>query len=210
MNYPDELRRLVIRNMEVLETAPEVKDKVEYLLFDAINARIEGAVKAEKNWEGCYGLVTEKDDYMTTFKPQSWPNCKDKSEDYGACYNLKETADYQWLSCATGVKGASLCFEFCVDSRWSGLSAREHNRKLETFSADNAALLKTGFSLTTGRRKSIVRPFHFDADKLAEDYPDFDESLAPLDAALDDLFKAHGEFDNFVKKLKDGLLSPAP
>ena len=36
---------------------------------------------------------------------------------------------------------------------------------------------------------------------MAEEYPDFDESLTPLDEALDDLLKVAGTFDKFVKKL---------
>jgi hypothetical protein len=205
MNYPNELCQLVIRNMEVIETAPEVIDEAATRLFAVINARIEKAVKAKRDWEGCYDLVTDKDYAETTFAPQSWPKYGDEEdESYGVYYTLTHTEgseDYEWLSCATGVMGSSLCFAFVVDSEWSGLTAGEYKKKLETFYAGNAALQETGFSLAPGR-KSIVRPFFFDAEKLAAGFPDFDEALSPLDAALDDLFKAHGEFDKFVKKLK--------
>ena len=60
---------------------------------------------------------------------------------------------------------------------------------------------KAGFTLAPSK-KGIVRPFHFDAEKLASECPDFDEALAPLDAALEDLFKVHGEFDKFVAQQK--------
>jgi hypothetical protein len=205
MNYPNELCQLVIRNMEIIETAPNVIAEVEKRLFAAVNARIEKAVKAKRNWEGCYELVTEKEYDETTFAPQSWPKDEDASEDesYGAYYTLthtEEAGDYKWLSRVTGVMGTALCFAFVVESEWSGLTPHEYKRKLETFYAGNAALQEAGFSLAPGK-KSIVRPFHFDADKLAAGFPDFDEALAPLDAALGDLFKAHGEFDGFVKNL---------
>jgi hypothetical protein len=166
-----------------------------------MSQRLEKAVKAKKNWNGCFDLVTDKEDEETTFAPESWPENEDGS--YGAYYTLthtEESGDYEWLSCATGVKGAALCLKFAVDSDWSGLTAKEYKKTLESFYAGNAVLQKAGFSLAPSK-KSIVRPFHFDAGKLAAEYPDFDEALAPLDAALEDLFKAHGEFDKFVTKL---------
>ena len=202
MNYPTELCQLVIRNMAVIEKAPEVVEATEKRLFAAINARIEKAVKAKKNWDGCYDLVTDSEEEETTFAPEIWPDNEDGS--YGAYYTLTHTEasrEYEWLSCATGVMGAALCFAFAVDSEWSGLTPKEYKKTLESFYAGNAALQKAGFSLAPSK-KSIVRPFTFAADTLATEYPDFDEALAPLDAALEDLFKAHGEFDRFVKKLK--------
>ncbi len=201
MNYPKELCQLVIRSMEVIETAPEVVAATEKHLFAAMNARIEKAVKAKKNWKGCYDLVTDKEDEETTFAPEGWPECEDES--YGAYYTLthtEESGDYEWLSCATGVMGAALCLAFSVGIDWSGLTMKEYKKRFESFYAGNAVLQKAGFSLSPSK-KSIARPFHFAADKLAAEYPDLDEALAPLDAALEDLFKAHGEFDKFVKGL---------
>lgn len=202
MNYPNELCQLVIRNMEVIETAPEVIEATEKRLFAAMNARIEKAVKAQKGWKGCYDLVTESEYEETTFAPKGWPESEDES--YGVYYTLthaEEFEDYEWLSCATGVTGASLCFAFVVDSEWSGQTAKDYKKTLENFYAGNSVLQKAGFSLSPNK-KSIVRPFHFVADKLAAEYPDFDTALAPLDAALKDIFKAHDEFDRFVKKFK--------
>ena len=202
MNYPNELSQLVIRNMEIIETAPEVIAATEKRLFAAMNARIEKAVRAKKNWKGCYDLVTDKDEEETTFAPESWPENEDES--YGAYYTLTHTedsGDYEWLSCATGVMGAALCLEFAVDSDWSGLTAKEYKKMLENFYAGNTVLQKAGFTLAPGK-KGIVRPFHFDAEKLASECPDFDEALAPLEVALEDIFMAHGEFDKFVKELQ--------
>lgn len=122
---------------------------------------------------------------------------------------MEKFGDYTWLSCATGVKGAALCFEFFVDPDWSGLTAKAYKKTLEKFYAGNLVLQQAGFFLSQNR-KSIVRPFHFDTAKLAEEYPDFDEALAPLDTALEDIFKAHSEFDNFVNKISDSLIYRCP
>lgn len=207
MNFPKELCQLVIRNMEIIETAPEVITATEKRLFAAINARVEAAIEAKTdNWKGCYDLVTDNDDEQTVFAPGDWPDCEDGS--YGAYYFLMETeecADYHWLSCATGVRGAELCFAFIVESEWSGLSPSNYKKSLETFYAGNDVLQKAGFSLASNK-KSIVRPFHFDPEKIAEEYPDLEEALAPLDAALEDIFRAHAEFDKFVGQLKNRLM----
>ncbi|MDL2216267.1 hypothetical protein LJB81_00870 [Desulfovibrio sp. OttesenSCG-928-M14] len=199
MNYPNELCQLVIRNMEIIETAPQVVEAVEKRLFAAMNDRVKTAVKAKKNWEGCFDLVTDKDDETTVFGPETWLSGDDDS--FGAYYEMSYVEDIAtWLSCAIGAVGASLCLEFAVDTDWSGQTVREYKKALENFYAGNTALQKAGFSLAADK-KSIIKTFHFDAEKLAGEYPDFDEALAPLDEALQDLFKVHAEFDKFVTGL---------
>ncbi|MDL2279300.1 hypothetical protein LJC15_01370 [Desulfovibrio sp. OttesenSCG-928-G11] len=205
MNYPTDLCQLVIRNMEVIEKAPEVAEATEKRLFAAVNARIEKAVKAQKGWKGCYDVVTDKEEEETTFAPQGWPENNEEDGVYEAYYTLTYThstggePEY-WLSCATGIMGAALCFAFAVDFKWFDLRLTEYKKMLESFYADKTALQKHKFSLAANK-ESIIRAFIFNADALAAEYPDFDEALAPLDEALQDLFKVHAEFDKFVTGL---------
>ena len=131
MNYPNELSQLVIRNMEIIETAPEVVAATEKRLFAAMNARIEKAVKAQKNWKGCYDLVTDKEEEETTFAPAVWP--EDEDGQYCAYYTLGQTEDVNpdyWLSCATGIMGSALCLVFSVGMDWSGLMGKEYKKRL--------------------------------------------------------------------------------
>lgn len=202
MNYPTELCQLIICNMEIIESVPDIIASTEKILFTAINTRIKKAVKSRKGWKGCYEHITERDDSdETTFAPSAWPENEDKS--YNAWYTLTATEIFKdyWLSNATGVTGAALCLEFAVDPDWSELTTKEYKRSLEAFYTGSHTVQQAGFCLAPSK-KSIVRPFTFDADKLAAEFPDMNEALAPLDAALSDLFGAHGEFDKFVKGLK--------
>lgn len=202
MQFPDELGRLVIQNMEILETAPSVVDDVEKSLFSAINERIEKSMP--KGWDGVYDLVVDKDYEETAFRPNNWP--VDDEGGYNAWYTLLNTEPgddlVNWLSCATGIKGSALCLCFGVEYKEFNMKHREYRAKLAEFYNKNAVLAQHGFLLKQKLPDNIYRPFHFDAKKLAEDFPDFDEALKPLDDALDDLFKVHSIFDQFVKSLK--------
>ncbi|MDR1490386.1 MAG: hypothetical protein LBS65_07890 [Desulfovibrio sp.] len=203
MNYPDELCQLIIRNVEILETAPSVRDKIERQLFATINTRIKERVEAQKGkWKGYYKKLMvgdKKDDDDTSFALDEWPEDNDV---YLVYFQLGCTEDacpddeeHSWLAFAAGYNGMALCLEFSVD-----LALKDLGQRLREFYKSTPALHEAKFLCT--KDGSIYRPFSFDAEKLAEEYPVFDVSLAPLDAALDDIFKTHKEFDAFVKKLK--------
>jgi hypothetical protein len=201
MNYPAELYPLVIRNMEVVEEAPHVVEVIEKNLFAAINARIEKRVKAQGNWKGCYDLVTDNAEEATDFAPAKWPETEEGK--YAACFCLDctEGTDNSWLAHAIGYKGIALYLYFYLDHSWFELTLKEYKQRLSEFYAATPALAEVGFHITA-KNDCICRQFSFDAGKLAEEYPDFDEALAPLDAALDDVFKAHTYFDALIKGFK--------
>lgn len=201
MNYPTELHQLAIRNMEIIETAPTVVDETEKMLFSAINAHIKNRIEAKKDWDGCYDLITNEDDEETTFTPNNWPKSAEGS--FYAYYTLDEMEDSKvehYLSSAVGLRGESLGLYFGVNISALTLNVKEYKPKLNKFFNDNVALQKAGFTLTPNK-KSLVRRFHFDTEKLAEAYPDVEDIFAPLDEALNDLFKVHEEFNTFVQSL---------
>ncbi|MCM1129996.1 MAG: hypothetical protein NC211_08890 [Alistipes senegalensis] len=201
MQFSDELGRLVIQNMEIIETAPSVVKEVETLLFKAINERIKQ--RTPKGWSGVYDLVTEEEEEETTLLPKGWPAGDDGS--YNAWYALwcnEAGSDLYWLSSATGVKGAALCLIFGFDYSHLDMNRRQYRAKLTELYSNSAILADRGFLLAQGSIDdyiNIFRPFHLDARKLARELPDFDEVLAPLDEALDDLLEVHPVFDGFIK-----------
>lgn len=200
MKYPVELCQLIIRNMAILEEAPSVIEHVEEKLFSALNERIKARVTACDGWSGCYELHTgDKDE--TSFAPEGWP--MDDAEwlkTYFTLYRVASGEDYEWLSSAIGLNNTALTLQFMVKREFTGLNAKEYKKRLHDFYSTTPALAEAGFLIT--KSGTIYRPFALDAGKVVEEYPDFDEALAPLDAALEDLFKAHGEFDKFVKSLE--------
>ena len=188
MDYPDDICRLVIRHMDVVEEAPQVVEHVQKVLFCAIDGRIERHIK-ENGWQGVYGFFNDSTG-GTYFAPQFWP--KDNSE-YKICYQLswaeEASENTQMLSTAIGMQNAALSLDFWIDETWFELTGRENKKRLYDFYKEKKALRESGFHITKGG--TIYRPFSFDATKLAEDYPNFDAALTPLDEALEDLFKAH-------------------
>ncbi len=200
MSYPTELHQLAIRNMEIIETAPTVVDETEKVLFNAINAHIKKRIEAKESWDGCYDFITNEDEEQTYFSPDNWP--KNANGEVYAYYSLDamEDSEIYYLSSAIGLRGESLGLYFEIDITALTLNAREYKAELNKFFNDNVAVQKAGFTLTRNK-KSLVRCFHFDAEKLAEAYPDVEDVFAPLDEALDDLFKVHEEFNTFVQSL---------
>jgi len=204
MSFPKELSQLVIRNMEIIEIAPTVVDAIEKRLFSAINKRIKDRVSG-MGWNGFYGLVTgvtgKSND--TSFAPESWPRQEDESlcARYSLTYTRGDGDDLKmWLSSATGILGDSLCFAFSFDRVWGEMKRPQYKATLENFYHENAVLRQSRFSLAQDK-ESIIIPFLFDSEKLADEYPDFDDVLVPLDDALEALFGVHDEFDAFVKTL---------
>lgn len=200
MQYPESLCQLVIRNMAIVEDAPSVVAEIEKELFGTINEEIEKTVSGLNGWKGFYDLITEKEDELTFFAPSDWP--KDDSGEYLACYALDcvepDGSEFEWLSVATGLRNATLCFQFEIDNSLVEVSTREKKRLLQEFFLKNPALEKAGFMYhKTG---VIYLPFIFDAETLANEFPDFDEAKATVGRTLKTLFEVHSLFDAFVKQ----------
>jgi hypothetical protein len=200
MSYPTEICQLVIRNMEIVEEAPNVVEVVENKLFAAVNELIKRRVAELENWKGCYEFYTGTDD-ETSFAPKSWPETEDGV--YGVYFTLYYTdkgEEQLLLSTATGLRGAALCLRFEVNSDWSGLANKDYKQRMRRFYAGTPELKNAGFFLAPDE-KNIYLPFHCLAEQVAEEYPNFEDALKPLDKALADLFRVCPVFDNFVKKL---------
>jgi len=201
MGYPDELCRLVMENMEIIEEMPSVVDEVATRLFEVINKRIEQRVAALENWKGCYELCAGDAD-ETTFAPSAWP--ENDAGGYLAYYQLNESQPdivTYWLSVALGIRGCSLSLRFGLEREFTELKPKEYKKSFLDFYNATPLLAKSGF-LYDEKKPEIYLPFVLVATKLVEEYPDIDEALAPLDAALEKLFEAHNAFDGFVNSYR--------
>ncbi|MDR2050296.1 MAG: hypothetical protein LBQ63_00765 [Deltaproteobacteria bacterium] len=205
MDYPVELCRLVIRNLDIVETLPEVLSSLETRFFTSVNARVEERVKRQGRnlWKGYYNFAPAGEEEDTSFALSVWPDAG--NGDYAAYFTLGYTEEGEaerdrWFSRAAGVKGSALCLRFEADYAAFGLKPREYRQRLAAFYAANPALAQAGFHISS-YTEGICRPFSFEAEKLAAACPDFGEILTPLDEALDDLFKVQDSFDAFVRQL---------
>jgi len=55
--------------------------------------------------------------------------------------------------------------------------------------------------MVQGEENAINLPFVLDAEVLAAEYPTVDKALAPLDAVIDTLLKAHTVLDAAIREL---------
>lgn len=198
MDYPIELCSLVIKNMEIVEEIPGVMAHVEQKLFAAIGERIDHLVARPGDWRSNCCI----DSVEMFFMPLTWP--QDDEDGYQAWYCLGYTEageNCEWLSCATGVRNSALSLEFGMDKSWCGLNAKNYRKRLNDFYAATPDIYEAGFHVT--KSGSIYRPFFFEGAKVAEECPDFDTALAPLDMAMNDLFKAHSAFDALVREFME-------
>ena len=202
MQYHNELCQLIIRNMAIVEEAPKVLDEVEKYLFGTINKRIEARVSKNQRWTGIYTLVSDEEKNETSFSPSDWPDDGSLAHYWLYCQNDN---DLRWLSCALGLQGASLGFQFVVEQDLGSVSKKDNKTRCQKFYTNTQDLHKAGFLYEEDKQYNLgfglYLPFTLDAEALASEFPDIDKSLAPLDEALEKLFSVHNHFDAFVKEL---------
>ena len=206
MSYPVELCKLVIRNIEIIEEAPNVVAEVEKKLFTAINERIEERVikHSRATWAGVYSLVTGKIG-GTYFAPRGWLRLTEDEEDYWAwyeCWLVKGDINFTHkLPQAIGLKNAALAIGF--DSAFAE-SVDDKREKMANFYEATSAI-KDAELLLHINADYIYTHIPLDVDALADGFPDFTKALNPLDDALTRLFSVHEHFDRYVTgRLENG------
>ena len=204
MTFSDDLCQLVIKNLQIVEDAPLVVSQIDQVLLSAINQRIEKRVNSDIGWpDGLFDLSPVNDEAETKFQPPEWLKKSDNGNmECSAFYQLEGYGrdNRYWSSYAIGLEGRSLALTFSVNYRNLDIKTKIFKNKL-------TELEKNGLIAANCFIKSDTGDYYYhqitlSADLLAEEYPDLDKVLAPIDKALDDLFKAHTTvFDDFVKKL---------
>ncbi|WP_129351726.1 hypothetical protein [Solidesulfovibrio carbinolicus] len=198
MAYSDELCKLVIANIEIIEEAPSVVLDVDATILNAINERIRDRIDALDGWDGVYSLGNENEDGKTVFRAPQWP-----LDDAGAClawYELWLTSETEyWTTPAIGAKSSRLCFRFNSEKEFHGKNKKAIKAYYKVALFDNQELSKAGVIVLEDGTLAI--PFNFDPNKVVEEYPDLDDCLKPLDDAFDKLIQVHPVFDKLVKEL---------
>lgn len=195
----DDLCRLVIRNMEIIEEAPKIVEEVEKTLLGRINERIRDVVSSHAYWEGVYELATGKYD-ETSFFPVTWP--KYAGGGYKVWYALWHTREGEklyWLSNLLGVHGAACCLKFGLERDFLKGNASARRNQLQDFYVATPELREAGF-LYDGTSECFYRPFILNVDAVASEFPDVTDALTPLDEALKALFAVHPLLDAFVQR----------
>ena len=206
MKFSDEICQLVISHMDAIEEAPQVISEIENCLFGAIQDRIELLAKeswgeemwadrgeadrrprADKNW-GLHGRMW--------FGPHKWSS----EEDAGANLDLdfiRNRENVYKLSAALGVNGGQL--RLCYVEKAPSLNNKEKKARVSQFYREQTSLESSGLQLFDDNVIGFC--FTLDPEKVAEEYPNFDEALAPVNEAFNAFLKNHEIFDDYVKTL---------
>ena len=213
MNFSDELCRLVIRHMNVVEESPKVIEEIEHSLFEAIHERFE--LLAKNSWgeeihfwpgERERGDVKNKKWglHALWFLPHEWYKY---NEEEGVGMHGEYSLDFtrndkniHKLSAAVGVRGSQLRLGFKVVDSTGTKSWRDHVERTRQFYMERFSEESSGLQFFSDEGV-IGLCFALDSEKVAEEYPNFDEALTPVDKALEALLKNHEVFDGFIKTL---------
>jgi len=192
---------LVIRNLAVLESAPEIVREVEKAVFSAVHEKIEAWIAARENWDG----TGDFPDGENCFGPTAWKTAEnDKRIAWFAIGPESDGDDYEyWLSALLGIVqdkyGIWVNFNTTWITRQTGKGARP-SATWKKYLAEQFPLTKLGALGFELEGEYLFLPIQVDGEALAEDYPgSLQFVLEPVDDALRKLEAAHTEIDILLK-----------
>lgn len=208
MNESHEAHRLIIRNMRVLEEAPEVVEEVTRAVFKRINEKVEQWVDAREAWEGIFSLTGDDDGGETTFQAAKWGQTDNGTYlAYLQFTTYGERSSY-WLSRLIGATEDESGFYFSVLPVWitgnTGRKGARPGKAWTKYLSDHlqnfSALTQCGFRL---EGEDLFLPVRLDVEELAEAYPDsLDDALPPIDEALKKITEILPELDRLIASAK--------
>ena len=200
MPFKDEICKIVIENIELLEEAPKVIDTVEEKIFKAINERFKLFFMGKEGWknDGEYDYLGEEG---IIFSAEDWPVNEDKS--YPVYYLFGESEELDsWhpLTVLLGkVPEVTYAIYFNADHKDFGMNARKWKTFLVEKYQQEPTLQELGVIYDNDGCLGI--PVVLNMQAVADEYPDFDECLKPVDTAIKILMQAHPYIDKIVQEL---------
>jgi hypothetical protein len=202
MKYDKEVAAHVIKNIALIESSLKVMRDIEETLFKAIGKFIEKQVKDSDLKLGKDNLFNFFDEHEIYFSTEVW---EEGAKDQYATYHLYSHCDEEEPQHLTQVlgesDGAKLNLFFTMGTADLGLRKSAFKNLLRNEFEKHEALHKLGFMLSD-EGEAIVLFFHLDKDKVAEEYPHFDECFDPLKQAFDTVFEGHPIFEKIVENIK--------
>ncbi len=195
MGYSDELYKLVLQNMEIVHEAPKVIEELDNELVVAFRDILEQTFKEKQGWQ--FDFDYEEGEYWIA--PQEW---LDEDGNRMAHYSLDWLGeeDMEWVKLAT-FNESSLILMFTFEKDKFNMNVKMLQAKLESFYSSNKILQDANF-VYNNKKKGILLSFKLNPKELAEEYPNFDNSLVPFKNTLEEILKVNGEFEKFVNSLK--------
>lgn len=201
MCYPKDLCLFLLNHTDVIEKC-SLTEYVETELFKAVNHAIDNKLGLRTPWKRRLGLVTGDDDgnEETTFAPLHWPTKVggDEFAFFRLWENESDINEY-WLSHALGLNNGKLCFEFRMKPKTGGPSTYRIKKAVDEFYSKNECLKNDGFVLR--QNGTIYLPFIFDVKTMIKEFPNFKETILPVNDAFDKIAKHLPLFDGLVKEV---------
>jgi hypothetical protein len=179
VNESHEAHRLIIRNMRVLEEAPEVVEEVTKAVFKRINEKIEQWGQTDNGTYLAYLQFTTYGERSSYWLSRLIGATKDESGFYFSVLPV-------WITGNTGRKGAR------PGKAWA--------KYLADHLPDFPVVRQCGFRL---EGEDLFLPVRLDVEELAEAYPDsLDDALLPIDEALRKITEILPELDRLIASAK--------
>jgi hypothetical protein len=198
MAYSDEICKLVIENIDLLEEAPKVIDEIESKIFKEINIRFKLYFDGKEGWKDNGEYTFLDDGGKTVFAPIGWP--EDEDTTYYAYYgigNLGGDNEYWLTPLISKASTDKLGIFFNVVSNAIGMKKNQWKIFLMNQYQSKPILQELGV-ICEGL--SLCLPISIDPKLMAEEYPELDACLKPVDDALDILMKVNPYIDEIVKE----------
>lgn len=206
MKYEKDIAAHVISNIALIESTRAVVDDVENTIFRQLSTFVKKYVETSdlslgKNNE--FGLLhTEEEIYFST---KGWEaSYKDQIAWY--CFDFgseEEGEDIYPLSHVLGEFSNNSCLrlQFAIYKDELDVNMRKFKSIFNSAFLKYEELGKLGFQLSDCYTRLELK-FHLDKSKVAEEYPDLEESFDPLSKALDTVFEAHPYLEKMVEEVK--------
>ena len=206
-NYGEELSKLVIRNMNVVEIAPKVVTEIEGVIFKGMNEVCKDYAE-QQNFNGRFDMnCTGANEEGIEFYPGTdyWRNEDEIICSYYLDSQEGEDEDINWLTVLLGsYNNAHSIFAYTIDHKKINIRLKEYRNKLAAHYDNNPILKELGFRM--GRTGTyIYLPFQLDKQILIDEYPyELDRVYDVVKNALETIQKAHNVFIKITRDIVKG------
>lgn len=199
MPYNNDICKLVIENIALLEEAPLVIAEIQEEIFKAINKKFKGVFEKYTTWEGFYSYFEEGDRAETRMKPNIWPSDEVEYQAYYEFIDESDECEYYLTALFGGKPLCKYAISFYFNAiNLCGMNKRTWKDFLKKQYNARPDLKANGVQLEGGECLSIS--IRLDPKAVAAEYPDFDECLKPIDDAINALMKVHPLIDEIVQE----------
>lgn len=196
--YPEDLCKLTLDNIELVEDSLTVINAIEEKLFSHIVTYLKKFAAKSKLIEDLEDLENSKNGIWK----KNWQLSENSRLAYFYCEQTKN-GDSDWtISSLLGCRGAKIAIKFYIDPKPLGLDKRQVIKILNTFYNQNEILQEKGFYINQEEKNSIDIDFNITKEEALNSYFHNKHSFKELDNALEQIMYSLDLFDSFIKSLK--------